>query len=247
VAVVNEAFAKTYFPREHAMGHQFALGGSKKGNLTIVGVARNARYSSLKEAIPPVVYISYLQDLLERPPIAMIFELRTAGNPLGLAQTVRKTVSAVTPRVPVTNLMTQAQQIDNTIVQERTFADLCTAFALLALAIACVGLYGTMAYAVARRTSEIGIRIALGAERRRIVWMVQRDVLLLAGVGLSIGMVAGWGAMSSIRSFVFGMEAADPTAMIAAIGILMAAANLAGFAPALRASRVNALTALRHE
>jgi macrolide transport system ATP-binding/permease protein len=247
VAVVNEVFAKTYFPGDSAIGHQFGLGSAQTGNLTVVGVARNARYSSLKEAIPSVVYISYLQDLLKRPPIGMTFELRTAGNPLGLAQTARKVVSAVAPTVPVTNLMTQAQQIDNTIVQERTFADLCTAFALLALAIACVGLYGTMAYAVARRTNEIGVRMALGAEQRRIVWMVQREVLLLTGVGLTLGMVAAWGAMSSIRSFVFGMKAADPIAMIAAVGILMAAANVAGFAPAVRASRVDALTALRHE
>jgi predicted permease len=246
-AVVNEVFAKTYFPNDNAIGHQFGLGSSKKGDLTIIGVARNARYSSLKEAIPPVVYVSYLQNLLNRPPIGMTFELRTAGNPLRLAQTVRKVVSAVAPRVPVTNLMTQAQHIDNTIVQERTFADLCTAFALLALAIACVGLYGTMAYAVARRTNEIGIRIALRAERRRIIWMVQREVLLLAGVGLTIGMVAAWGTTSSIRNFVFGMRAADPIAMIASIGILLASASVAGFAPAVRASRVNALTALRHE
>jgi macrolide transport system ATP-binding/permease protein len=246
-AVVNEVFAKKYFPADSSIGHQFGLANSKTGNLTIVGVARNARYSSLKEAIPPVVYISYLQDLLHRPPIGMTFELRIAGNPLALAQTVRKAVNAVAPTVPVTNLMTQTQRIDSTIVQERTFADLCTTFALLALAIACIGLYGTMAYAVARRTNEIGIRIALGAERSRIVWMVQREVLLLAGIGLTIGMAAAWGTVSSIRSFVFGMKPADPVAMFAAIGILIAAANVAGLAPAVRASRVDALTALRHE
>lgn len=246
-AVVNEVFAQTYFPNDNAIGREFGLGNSQKGNVTIVGVARNARYSSLKDAIPPVVYISYLQDLLKRPPIGMTFELRTAGNPMNLAQTVRKVVSTVAPRVPVTDMMTQTQHIDNTIVQERTFADLCTAFALLALAIACVGLYGTMAYAVARRTNEIGIRMALGAERRRIIWMVQRQVLLLAGVGLTIGMIAALGAVSSIRSFVFGMKAADPIAMAAATGILMAASILAGFAPAMRASRIDPLTALRDE
>jgi ABC-type antimicrobial peptide transport system permease subunit len=147
----------------------------------------------------------------------------------------------------VTDMMTQAQHIDNTIVQERTFADLCTAFALLALAIACVGLYGTMAYTVSRRTNEIGIRMALGAQRRRIVWMVQREVLLLAGIGLSIGIVGACGALSGIGSFVFGMKAADPIAMAAAVSILMAAAVLAGFAPAIRASRIDPLTALRHE
>jgi ABC-type antimicrobial peptide transport system permease subunit len=247
VAVVNEVFAKMFFPNQNAMGREFALGNSQGGNLTIVGLARNARYSSLKDAIPPVVYIPYLQNLLKRPPIAVTFELRTAGNPLSLAETIRKIVSKAAPRVPVTDMMTQAQHIDNTIVQERTFADLCTAFALLALAIACVGLYGTMAYTVSRRTNEIGIRMALGAERRRIVWMVQREVLLLAGVGLSIGIAGACGALSGIRSFVFGMKAADPIAMAAAVSILMAAAVLAGFAPAIRASRIDPSTALRHE
>jgi macrolide transport system ATP-binding/permease protein len=247
VAVVNEVFAKTFFPEQNAMGRQFALGSSEGGNLTVIGLAKNARYSSLKDAIPPVVYIPYLQNLLKRPPIAMTFELRTAGNPLSLAETIRKTVSKAAPRVPVSEMMTQTQHIDNTIVQERTFADLCSVFALLALAIACVGLYGTMAYAVARRTNEIGIRMALGAERRRIIWMVQREVLLLAVVGLSVGMLGAWGAASSIRSFVFGTKAADPTALAATVGILMAAAVLAGFAPAMRASRIDPLAALRHE
>jgi predicted permease len=246
-AVVNEVFAKTYFPNDNAIGHEFALGNSQKGNLTIVGVARNARYSSLKGPIPTVVYISYLQDLLNQPPIAMTFELRTTGNPMGLAEAVHKVVRTLAPTVPVMDMVTQAQHIDNTIVQERTFADLCTAFGSLALMIACVGLYGTMAYAVARRTNEIGIRMALGAERRRIVWMVQREVLLLAGVGLTIGMLAAWGAMSSVKGFVFGMKPADPIAMTAAMGILMTAAMLAGFAPAMRASRIDPLAALRHE
>ena len=247
VAVVNEVFAKTFFPNETAIGHEFGLGSSEKGNLTIVGIAKNARYSSLKDAIPPVVYISYLQNLLRRPPIAMTFELRTADNPMALADTVRKVVRKAAPRVPVTEMMTQEQHIDNTIMKERTFADLCTAFAVLALAIACVGLYGTMAYAVARRTNEIGIRLALGAERRRIIWMVQREVLLLATGGLVVGLLCSWGAMSSIKKFVFGMKAADPGAMTTAAIILVAAAILAGFAPALRASRIDPLRALRHE
>lgn len=247
VAVVNEVFAKTYFPKTNAIGREFALGNSEGGNLTVVGVAKNARYSSLTEAIPPVVYISYLQDLLKRPPIGMTFELRTAGNPLSLAETVRKVVKAAAPTVPVTEVMTQSEHIDNTIAQQVALADLCTAFALLALAIACVGLYGTMAYAVARRTNEIGIQMALGAERRGIIWMVQREVLLLAAGGLVIGMVAAWGAMSSIKSFVFGMKPGDPIAMMAAVGILVAAVISAGFAPAVRASRIDPLTALRHE
>ena len=141
-------------------------------------------------------------------------------------------VHEAAPRVPVTAMMTQTQRIDSTITQERTFADLCTAFAVLALMIACVGLYGTMAYAVSRRTNEIGIRMALGAERRRIIWMVLREVLALAAVGLAIGLICAWSAMSTIQSFVFGMKPADPFSILWAAGILIAALVLAGYAPA---------------
>lgn len=246
-AVVNEVFAKKYFPNQNPIGRRFGLGNSQAGDLTIVGVAKNARYSSLKRAIPPVVYVSYLQSVFKGPPGAMFFELRTAGNPLALAETVRKTVHQAAPAVPVTHMMTQAQRIDSTIAQERTFADLCAAFAVLALTIACVGLYGTMAYAVARRTNEIGIRIALGAERRRIVWMVLREVLALAAAGLGVGLICAWSAMSAIKSFVFGMKPADPATMLLAAGILITALLLAGFAPATRASRIDPLFALRHE
>ena len=132
-AVVNEVFAKKYFPNQNPIGRRFGLGNSEAGDLTIVGVAKNARYNSLKSAIPPVAYIPYLQNVVKRPPIAMFFELRTAGNPLALAETVRKAVHEAAPSVPITGMMTQSQRIDNTITQERTFADLCTAFAVLAL------------------------------------------------------------------------------------------------------------------
>jgi len=246
-AVVNEIFAKKYFPNQNPIGRQFGLGNSPSANLTIVGIAKNARYNSLKQAIPPVTFISCLQTIVKRPPAAMFFELRTAGDPLALVETVRKTVREAAPTVPVTGMMTQSQRIDNTIAQERTFADLCSAFALLALAIACVGLYGTMAYAVSRRTNEIGIRVALGAERRRIVWMVLREVLALAAIGLAIGFLCAFSALSTIKSFVFGMKPADPLAMCLAAGILITALVLAGLAPATRASRIDPLTALRHE
>jgi predicted permease len=246
-AVVNEVFAKKFFPNQNPIGRRFSMGNLHGGDLTIVGVAQKARYSSLKHPIPPVVYLPYLQNAIKRPPPAMFFELRTAGNPLALAETVRKIVHDAAPTVPVTNLMTQVQRIDSTIVQERTFANLCTAFAVLALTIACVGLYGTMSYAVSRRTNEIGIRMALGAERRRIMWMVLREVLLLAATGTVIGLACAWGAMSAVKSFVFGMKTTDPLTIGLSAVILMTALLLAGFAPAARASRIDPLHALRHE
>jgi ABC-type antimicrobial peptide transport system permease subunit len=177
----------------------------------------------------------------------MFFELRTAGDPLALADQVRRIVHDASPQVPVADLTTQSRQIDATISQERIFAQLCTCFGVLALLMACVGLYGTMAYAVSRRTSEIGIRMALGAQRRRIVWMVLRQVLLLGAVGVVIGMAAVWETTAFLKSFLFGLQPNDPLTLGAAVAILCACAILAGYAPAWRASRIDPMAALRHE
>ncbi len=245
-AVVNQTFAKKYFPNQNPIGRQFGI-NSDVANITIVGVAKNARYSSLKDEIPAVAYLAYFQNALKGQPGGAIFELRTAADPFTLAQTVRKAVHAAAPQVPITDMLTQTQIIDSTITQERTFADLCTAFAVLALVIAGVGLYGTMAYAVSRRTNEIGIRMALGAERRRIIAMVLREVLALAVAGLAIGLMTAWSTRSVIQSFLFGVKAADPVTVLWASGILFAALILAGYAPARRASRIEPLSALRHE
>ena len=177
----------------------------------------------------------------------MYFEVRTAGAPLALANTVRQIVQELGPRVPVFNVTTQSAQIDQTIGQERTFAELCTCFAALALMIACVGLYGTMAYAVARRTSEIGIRMALGAERHRIIWMVLREVFALSAAGLAIGLAVAWATLKFVESFLFGMKHNDPVSIGVSALVLIAAASLAGFAPAWKASRIDPMAALRHE
>jgi macrolide transport system ATP-binding/permease protein len=246
-AVVNEVFVKQFLQGEPAIGRHFGFGGQAGVDVEIVGVARTARYSSLKHDIPPVVYLSYLQTVKNWPINQMYFELRTAGDPLALANTVRKIVHEVGPKVPVANITTQSRQIEETIVQERTFAQLCSWFGALALAMACVGLYGSMAYAVSRRTSEIGIRMALGAERRRIIWMVLRQVLALGAVGVVVGLCAVWETTSFLKSFLFGLQPNDPVALGGAVAILVACAVLAGYAPAWRASHIDPMVALRHE
>jgi predicted permease len=248
VAVVNEVFAKKYFPQGSPAGRHFTLGGGKQAeDVEIVGLAKNARYNSLKREIPPVAYTSYLQAGKNLSIERIFFELRTAGDPLALAGTVRRIVHETAPRVPVADITTQSRRIDETIVQERTFAELCTAFGVLALVMACVGLYGSMAFAVARRTSEIGIRMALGAARRRIVWMVLREVLVLAGAGLAVGFAAVWETTVFLKSFLFGLKPTDPVALGVSVAILIACALVAGYAPAWRASRIDPMVALRHE
>jgi predicted permease len=248
VAVVNELFAKTNFGRENPVGRHITLGGFNGGprDMEIVGVCTNARYGGLKGDTPPVVFIPYNQGAF--PPVHQLtYALRTAGDPFLSLKTVREIVHQADSRVPLTNVKTQAAEIDQTINQEIIFAKLCTAFAILALVIACAGLYGTMSYNVARRTGEIGIRIALGAHRGAIVWMVLRDVFVLAAVGLAIGVPTALSMSKFIESLLFGMKPNDPLALTAAVATLVSAAIVAGYLPARNASRIDPMVALRHE
>ena len=251
IAVVSAQFAKANFGDADPIGRQIEMGGSMKVDgkpivMQIVGIAANARYGPLKREIPPVVYVPFAQ----LPPAqlgGMTYALRTDGDPLRHAATVRQIVRAADGRVPVTDVKTQAADIDQTINQEIVFARLCTAFAGLALVIACVGLYATMAYAVARRTSEIGIRMALGARRGSVVWMVVREVCVLVASGVAISIPIVIVTSRLIESFLFGMEPNDPRALTLAVAVLLTAALLAGYGPARRASRVDPMVALRHE
>ena len=185
-------------------------------DVEIVGVAATARYGGLKGDTPPVVYVAYPQATYSTVQ-KMTYALSTAGDPLAHAAEIRRVVHDTDSRVPVSDIRTQAADIDQTINQEIVFARLCTTFAVLALVIACVGLYGTMAYTVARRTREIGIRMALGAERRRVTWMVLREVCVLAVVGLAIGFPIALASSRLIESFLFAMQPNDPRALTLAI------------------------------
>ncbi len=245
VAVVNEVFAKRFFGGQSPIGRRFGLGRGNQTDIEIIGVARNARYSSLKGEIPAVAYVPYTEE--PRSMGALTFELRAAGDPMSLVPAVRDIVRQADSRIPVTDIRTQDAVIDQTIGQERTFATLCTAFALLAVAIACVGLYGTTAYSVARRTNEIGLRMALGAERRSLIWMVLREVCVMSAVGLVIGLPVALGTTKFVKSFLFDMQPNDPLAIASAAVVLVLAAIAAGYGPAWRASRIDPWLALRDE
>jgi predicted permease len=246
VAVVSDLFARTYFGQENPVGRRLTVGGSSPLEAEIIGVAATARYGGLKSSVPPVVYLSYAQ-MPSSELRQMIFALRTDGDPLRYVGAVRAIVREADARVPVTNVMTQAADVVRTINQEIVFARLCTAFAILALVIACVGLYGTMAYAVARRTRELGIRMALGARRGSVIWMVLREVCVLVAIGLAVSVPAALGASRLIESFLFATKPNDPRALAAAVAVLVSAALAAGYGPARRASRVDPMIALRHE
>lgn len=248
VAVVNELFAKEAFGDRNPLGQHIFLGpkNMQPRDLEIVGVSGNAKYGPVRRDFAPVVYIPYNQGSF---PILtqMHYVLRTGGDPLSYANSVREIVRQADSRVPISYLQTQNTQIDRTNIQEITFARLCTVFALLALAIASVGLYGTVAYSVARRTSEIGIRMALGARRGRVFRTVLFEVFAMVAAGVALGLPAALGSSKLIESFLYGMKPNDPLALALAVTTLVMAAAAAAYAPAWRASRIDPAAALRHE
>ncbi|HXW90001.1 MAG TPA: FtsX-like permease family protein, partial [Terriglobales bacterium] len=180
-------------------------------------------------------------------PNEMVFALRTWGDPLSYVNSVREVVHQEDPRLPVSDVRTQKAEIEADMHQEIMLAELCSAFAILALTIACVGLYGTISYAVTRRTGELGIRMALGAQRGTILRMVLREVFLLATIGLAISFPTALATSRFVRSFLFGMKPNDPVALAFAVTILFGAALLAGGIPAKRAASIEPMGALRHE
>ena len=241
--VVNELFAKTFYGNDNPVGrHFFRQYAANTMDMEIIGVVKNVRYQSLKRDIPATVYWPCCFGAR-----GMTYEVRAAGDPFSLAGGARELVRQADSRIPVTRLTTQERVIEQGIGQERSFAMLCTGFAILAVVIACVGLYGTMAYNVARRTGEIGIRMALGAERGRVVRMVLREVMTLAALGLAIGIPAAYSAAKLVETFLFGMKARDALTLSIAPLVLLIAAIAAGYAPARRASRIDLMTALRQD
>ncbi len=250
VAIVNEAFVKANLDGRNPIGQHLIL--SKSGtagdvarDMAIVGVCRNSTYGDLTGEARPVAYIPYDQGFPE--PDQMVYALRTSGDPLRYVNSVREVVRQADPRVPVADIRTQVAEIEQTVSQEITFAKLCSGFAMLALVIACVGLYGTVSYSVARRTSEIGIRMALGAQRGTVVRMILREVLALAAVGLAIGAGAALATSKFVESFLYGIKHNDPGAILSAVAILLGAALVAGYLPGRKASRIDPIRAVRHE
>jgi macrolide transport system ATP-binding/permease protein len=241
VAIVNRQLARS-FGLDHALGRTMTLG---KDSFEIVGVADNALTFGLKGESRPAVYFPYLQA--RRPPGGMTYEIRTAGPPTGLAPAVRQTVRQADARLAIYDLKTQVAHIDQEISTEITLARLCVVFAALALIIACVGLYGTVAFNVARRTSEIGVRMTLGARGGQIVWMVLREIVVMTAIGVGIGTPLALAGSGYVRTLLFDVQPRDPAAMTIAVGALMLCALAAGLIPARRAAGIDPMTAIRHE
>jgi putative ABC transport system permease protein len=248
VAVVNEAFVR-YFYKDRAssdaLGRTFKMGRRDSDPpITIVGVVQDGKASSLKEETRRYVYRPYAQitDLGQ-----MTYYARTGSDVEALSGRIRSLVRAADSGLPVTDMKTMKAQIGESLFVERMTAGLSAAFGLLATALAALGLYGVMSFAVARRTREIGIRMALGAERRPVVALVMAEVATLAGIGIAIGLPAAWAFGRAISAQLFGLSPHDPLTAGLATVTLLGVALLAGFVPAHRASRVDPMIALRYE
>jgi predicted permease len=243
-AVVNRELARLFFPGENPVGKSIR-NGSDRPPLEIVGVAGDVKYNRLRDAAPPTFYLTYR----ERPtaPDEMQFQVRLAGDPGPVMAAIRETVASLDPALPVVDLQTQADAIDGALSVERVFAILTGAFASLALALAAIGLYAALAFSVARRTREIGVRIALGATASRIRASVMRDALAQTLTGIAAGVVGSIAFSRVLRSQLFGLSAFDPAVLAIAAAVLLSSGALAAWLPARRASSVDPMTALRAE
>jgi predicted permease len=248
VAMVNEAFVRHFFPKENPIGKHFGFGGPKEaGDIEIVGIVKDTQFSNdVREKVQEMAFLPNLQDK-DQSALSAEVALRTAGDPDAAASEVRQAITQVDATLPVSTVQSLRKQVESNFDEERIAAQLIGFFSGLALLLACVGLYGIVAQGVARRTNEIGVRMALGAQPGAILGMVFRDTSILVLAGLAVGLPAAFGATRFISSQLYGVGSADPLSFAAAIIILAAVSALAGFLPARRAARVDPIVALRYE
>ena len=246
VAIVNESYAKHYFGERSPIGRHigFGINPGTKTPIEIIGVVKDAKYTGVRDDIPRQVFFAYMENDFAG---SAVMYVRTTNQPDAAFGAIRQVARQLDANLPIYNLRTLDHQIDQSLLNDRLIATLSSAFGVLATLLAVIGLYGVMAYTVARRTREIGVRMALGAVQGDVVWLVMREVLALVGTGIVLGLVAAWGLGRLISSQLYGVTASDPLTIAGAAGLLLFVALLAGYLPARRATRVNPVLALRYE
>jgi len=245
VAVINQALAKKRFPGVNPIGRMFREDRDEKADLIrIVGICADTYYDTLREGPPAQFFLPYVQ---QKDVHGMTYELRTGMSTAALAPVLRNTVQGIDRDLPVTGLRTQREQINATLQIERALAALTSGFGVLALALACVGIYGIMAYSVAQRTNEIGIRLALGAQPSQVRRMVLRESTGLTLAGVAAGVAGALACTRLVRSMLYGVGPNDPGTIVVGMAVLIAVALGATWIPARRAAGVQPMEALRHE
>jgi predicted permease len=245
--LVNEAFVRAFVPDRSPLGLHFGTSGSSGPvDIEIVGVLKDAQFQNVRAAVRPVVFTALLQDDSQFA-LDCEIEVRAVGDPGAIAGELRQAIADVNRNLPISDVKTLREQVTATFGSQRLSAQFVSAFGGLALILACVGLYGVVAQAVSRRTNEIGLRLALGAQPRDVLFMILRDTLRVVAIGLLAGVAGALGASRLVSSQLFGVGAVDPLSFAAAAGTMVAVAAVAGLLPARRAMRIDPLTALREE
>ena len=246
VIIVNEKLAKHYFGNRSPLGRHIGFGNDPGdvADMEIVGVVKDFRYRDIRGDIPRQGFIPYLGL-----PFAMNMTtyVRTSMAPNQVFGTIRSVVAGLDRNLPVYNMRTIESTIDAKLLNERLVASLSALFGALATLLAMIGLYGVMAYTVEQRTREIGIRVALGAQRGNVVWLVMKEVLVMVGGGFAIGLPAAWMSSKLLESMLYGIRPNDPISIVTAMVVLAGVALIAGYIPAARVSRIDPLRALRYE
>ena len=248
VAVVNEAFSRYYFGSEDAIGRRFDRGPDDGGVVEIVGLVRDAKSTSIREQTPRSFYIPFLQDPSSWRETT--FQVRTAGDPLNVVAAIRREVQGVDPNLPIFRVRTLEAQVDESLGQERLVATLASLFGMLALLLACAGLYGVLSYSVSQRTQEIGIRMALGANRANVLKMILKQGLTLTLIGVALGLAGAYVLtkyLESLTTMLYGVQPRDPLTYGVTAALLTLVALFACLVPARRATKVDPMVALRYE
>jgi predicted permease len=248
VAAVNEKFVREFLGEGNPIGRRFGFGGrDARADIEIIGVVGDAKFTDLRSEVPPTIYAPILQNLGLLDFGAMHFELRTAGDPMQLASTVRRVAQDLDRNLALYQVHSEEQQISQSLFQERLFARLTSFFGVLATLLACIGIYGIMAFSTTQRTHEIGIRMALGASWGEILGMLLRETLALTGLGIVAGTGIAATASRLVSTFLYGVKPTDPLTLGGAALLVLATAALAGYLPARRAAKVDPMVALRYE
>jgi len=240
VAIVNEEFGRSFFPDESPLGQFITIENEEH---QIVGLCSDQKYDGLRRDVSPILYLPHLQFRF----LTLTYAIRSVLPPMSLVPAVRKAVADIDRNLPLGRFTTQKLALKESLAQERLFASLCGSLALLALALSCIGLYGIMAYNVARRTGEMGIRKALGARPWDVAWPILREALILTGIGIAIGLPVALALVRVIWAIFYGIEPHDPLTMIGAAVLIITVATLAAWIPARRAARIDPMNALRYE